>query len=72
MFKFIQKGILNQKFYFHKIVNYTSKKHNPILKIYNDDFVYNLFADKKVVKFLTMNYNIDKCLLNEQTINNVY
>jgi hypothetical protein len=61
---------------FCKIKNLTkfgktfSKKWNGI-KAYNEEFIYNLFNDKKVEKYLAQNYNIDKCLLNDETMNNV-
>jgi hypothetical protein len=52
------------------IKQFSKKKYNRA-KIYNEEFIYNLFKDKNIEKYLALNYNIDKCLLNEDSLNNV-
>jgi hypothetical protein len=77
MFKYLQKT-LNIKSFTHtnklNILNYNYSRKSRMksnVQLYNEDFIYNLFSDKKVKRHLSMNYNIDKCLLNEQILSHV-
>jgi hypothetical protein len=39
--------------------------------IYNTEFVHNFFYDPKVEQYLEDNFNIDKCLITNDTLEDV-
>jgi hypothetical protein len=65
------KNFQNLKIIYLRCSTFTKKCLESHIKNYNEDFIYNLFNDKKVIKYLAQTYNIDRCLLNDQYLNNV-
>ncbi len=61
------------------IINYTrhnfSKRNEKydydFIRTYTTDFVYKLLTDQKIEKILEEHYNIDKCLITQETLDMV-
>jgi hypothetical protein len=83
MLNFNIKRINKLHFFKFNFINYTKnytnknehakykRDYNHYTKLYNKEFVQNFFADPKVEQYLEDYYNIDKCFITQESIDEV-